>query len=968
MGKTYQVMVHGVRGEKMIIDLCNTDEQFKSMSVLQLKEKIAARMPETAAPMNYHGLMNQGATCYLNSVLQVLFMTRDFREAVQRSMSEDPERIDHQLRDLFNDLDCYTAYTYNITKRLGIDRVFEQRDAAQYYEKILALTSDEASQIFHGELTHQTLCSIGHREKISDGKFWHLPLELVKSNSETYRVVDGIEDYFKESSFSGENQMYCDQCGDKSDATTKCELRDPPEVLTLLLKRFEFDYYYMMYIKNNCDVDVPCSLHIPESHMYELYAVVDHWGDLRSGHYTARIKSQDDERWYMFDDTRVRLLDPGPFQQNDTERSFSAYLLFYRKKKTHAADTCAHDMEVSTNDSLPDARVNKDHSEDADTGREREEDRTEDTADVVPVDRNGTTEPRDMISVECREPELPPKHICPVEHQDNATEARQRGQHSDQGRNQDSHTKKLESTGADHLTRARIHSPIYNYFCQGVQCSGSAGDHKHSMPEDDGGCKQGDSDMLYEGPEQQRRDVKGDNQQSEADDDAMSRRKKQSKMDSQSSRQYISRTDAPPAPMNYHGLKNQGATCYLNSVLQVLFMTRDFREAVQKFVTKSMDGDRDPEMYEQQDAAQYYEKILALTSDEASQIFHGELTNKTKCSTCDTEKSSDGKFWHLPLELVKSNSETYRVVDGIKEYFRELDFSGENQMYCDGCDDKSDATTKCELKDPPEVLTLLLKRFEFDYYYMRYIKNNCIVDVPCSLHIPECDHEPFQADKPNTSSSAYLLFYRKEKTLAPVSGGFLPAVGNNDDQCQDVGKKRKREDDEEPLKGGKERREDRGDVDDQEQQIDERKVMNADGEVGDTAVENRRAFTETQPEESREDQDREDSVRLDKPHEGLEAKHNASYNEERGKQEVGIMQPEQGFPHQVNVNMQGFEERKIMCVDTDKTGESEGDEQTDKERETLTKHPSRDEKNEFNGRLDIVKPYVSVGKREVRRR
>ncbi|KAI9543282.1 hypothetical protein NQZ68_011931 [Dissostichus eleginoides] len=48
MGKTYQVVVHGFKGEILTIDLCNTEEQFNTMTVLQLKEKIRERLPETA--------------------------------------------------------------------------------------------------------------------------------------------------------------------------------------------------------------------------------------------------------------------------------------------------------------------------------------------------------------------------------------------------------------------------------------------------------------------------------------------------------------------------------------------------------------------------------------------------------------------------------------------------------------------------------------------------------------------------------------------------------------------------------------------------------------------------------------------------------------------------------------------------------------------------------------------------------
>ena len=32
--------------------------------------------------MAYQGLVNEGATCYLNSLLQTLFMTHEFRENI----------------------------------------------------------------------------------------------------------------------------------------------------------------------------------------------------------------------------------------------------------------------------------------------------------------------------------------------------------------------------------------------------------------------------------------------------------------------------------------------------------------------------------------------------------------------------------------------------------------------------------------------------------------------------------------------------------------------------------------------------------------------------------------------------------------------------------------------------------------------------------------------------------------------
>lgn len=47
MGKIYQVFVQGLRSKTITVDLCNTEEQFRSMTVLQLKEKLAQKLPES---------------------------------------------------------------------------------------------------------------------------------------------------------------------------------------------------------------------------------------------------------------------------------------------------------------------------------------------------------------------------------------------------------------------------------------------------------------------------------------------------------------------------------------------------------------------------------------------------------------------------------------------------------------------------------------------------------------------------------------------------------------------------------------------------------------------------------------------------------------------------------------------------------------------------------------------------------
>ncbi|XP_029616150.1 ubiquitin carboxyl-terminal hydrolase 47-like isoform X1 [Salmo trutta] len=285
---------------------------------------------------DYNGLVNQGATCYLNSVLQVLFMTKDFREAVERfgHCGQDQKTADFHLKSLFKTLKTSETHTKDILSILGIGNVYEQRDAAEYFENILSMVSPCVSKIFKGHLRHTMRCSEGHVTNDETGPFWTLPLSMENpSNSnKTYSVREGFEEFFKSSTVGG---MYCDQCNEKTDSTIACKMEHPPEILTLLLKRFEFDYRRMSYVKNDCCVDVPHTLRTKDCD-YELYAVVDHVGSLRGGHYTAKIKSYQNHNWYVFDDSYVTQPNPQSISHMNNERSQSVYLLMY--KKSHAPD------------------------------------------------------------------------------------------------------------------------------------------------------------------------------------------------------------------------------------------------------------------------------------------------------------------------------------------------------------------------------------------------------------------------------------------------------------------------------------------------------------------------------------------------------------------------------------------------------------------------------------------------------
>ncbi|KAL1556425.1 ubiquitinyl hydrolase 1 [Salvia divinorum] len=146
-----------------------------------------------------------------------------------------------------------------------------------------------------------------------------------------------LDAFLKEEPLGPADMWYCPQCREHRQASKKLDLWRLPDVLVIHLKRFSYSKW--LKIKLDTTVDFPIhNLDVCKyvksknasagSHMYELYAISNHYGGLGGGHYSAYCKLIGDEnRWYHFDDSHV-----SPVSESEIKTS-AAYVLFYERVK-----------------------------------------------------------------------------------------------------------------------------------------------------------------------------------------------------------------------------------------------------------------------------------------------------------------------------------------------------------------------------------------------------------------------------------------------------------------------------------------------------------------------------------------------------------------------------------------------------------------------------------------------------------
>lgn len=228
------------------------------------------------------------------------------------------------------------------------------------------------------------------------------------------------------------------------------------------------------------------------------------------------------------------------------------------------------------------------------------------------------------------------------------------------------------------------------------------------------------------------------------------------------------------------GLRNLGATCYINVILQGLFSNLALRDWVFSLVpAPSEPADVASEVvralqstlahlsegvhkvvharnfvkamgisYDVQQDPQEFQKLLLSQLEKLpcapegvqgmKELITGSERHTTSCQLCGTALSSEHAFQEICLSVGAADSS---LEAALQAYFADELMSGENGYNCPSCRQRTDAVRSTHTLTAPPLLTVQLLRYSFDRDSGRKGKISSAVSFAEALRFADCDYQ-----------------------------------------------------------------------------------------------------------------------------------------------------------------------------------------------------------------------------------
>lgn len=292
------------------------DNRFIRNGVFSVRFRYTFRQVTAFSPMtdprkdiSRIGMFNQGATCYINVVIQVLFSIPEFVRIVYGQKCQDSDSLLASLQTLFAwlQLNSKPASTCHLTNALDACKfnVKGPQDAMEFYmsllERIIAMTNDENLRLLmEFELVATRASEDGSQIFASGGRTGNL-ITIYASEGKS------VQEAISEKVSGVQNRQEWDAC-DVQIERIRNRFQRAPGILVFSLERYLYDRG-MVLCPNEIlfeeDLVVPvCVGDDCRDVKYQLFAIIAHTGSADHGHYVLFVR-KDSKAWILFNDENL---------------------------------------------------------------------------------------------------------------------------------------------------------------------------------------------------------------------------------------------------------------------------------------------------------------------------------------------------------------------------------------------------------------------------------------------------------------------------------------------------------------------------------------------------------------------------------------------------------------------------------------------------------------------------------------